>query len=471
MTRPLLAAAAAIVLTAVGLFVANLLLPEPEAALAVGLIVIAALGGLAFWTMRRDAARLRAADRWHRRLRSELMSQSSFLDGLVESVGAISGSLESGRVLDSTADQARRLLAAAAAVVLVPDADGRQLRPTAASGFALGPMAGLAVAADATGSLIAEVARSHTAAAGPVEDGTADPIVSHLRPAGLLAAPLLVMGKLHAVLVLARLEPGEAFGPDDLARAAVFADFAAQAAENALLFERVEALLAQARIREAERSELSRRVVSAEQDERRKLSLYLHDGPLQTLSGVGMMLDAAAEDVAAGEALPALGVLETARERQRAVIRSLRELCFALEPWVLRDQGFVSAVTALADEFERGHAVSIVLDVDAADSLPADDQVCLYQIVREAVTNAVKHARPGRVEVTVTGEPRQGFQMVVRDDGSGFTSGPDDGLPHHGMASMRERAAILSADLRVESVPGSGTTVSVTVPARVVDVA
>ena len=471
MTRPVLAGAAAIVLTAIGLAIANLLLPELAATLAVGVTVTAVVGGLAVWTIRRDTARLRTAEHWQRRLRGELMSQSSFLDGLVESVGAISGSLESGRVLERTADQAQRLLDVDAAVVLVPDADGSALRPAAARGVALGPMAGLAVHTDTAGSLIAEAARSRAAAAGTPAADTADPIAHHLQASCLLAAPLVVMGELHALLVLARLEPDQTFGPDDVTRAAVFADFAAQSAENALLFERVQALLAQTRIREAERAELSRRVVSAEQDERRKLSLYLHDGPLQTLSGVGMMLDAAAEDVSSGQTEPALSVLDTARERQRGVIRSLRELCFALEPWVLRDQGFVTAVKALADEFERGHAVSIVLDVEAASALDPDDQVSLYQIVREAVTNAIKHARPRRIEVTVTGTPEEGFTVAVRDDGAGFTAGPDDGLPHHGMASMRERAAMLAADLRVESVPGAGTTVRVSVPRRTVDVA
>ena len=458
-------------LTAIGFLIAGLALPAGQATLVAGALAITAVGVLAVWALRRDAARLRAAERWQRRLRGELMSQSSFLDGLVGSVGAISGSLDQARVLDRTADQAHELLGVDAALVLVPDADGRHLRPAAACGMALGPMAGLAVAVDTPGSLIAETARSRTAAAGVVAGDAPDPVVGHLQPSCVLAAPLVAMGEVHAVLVVARLEAGQTFGPDDLARATVFADFAAQAAENALLFERVESLLAQAQIRETERAELSRRVVSAEQDERRKLSLYLHDGPLQTLSGVGMMLDAAAEDIGAGESAPALAVLETARERQRGVIRSLRELCFALEPWVLRDQGFVTAVNSLADEFERGHTVSIVLDVDAADELPPDDQVCLYQIVREAVTNAIKHARPTQVEVTVIGSMGDGFQAAVRDDGAGFTSGPDDGLPHHGMASMRERAAILSAELRVDSVPGTGTTVSVHMPGRVVDVA
>jgi signal transduction histidine kinase len=463
-------AAAAFAATALGLVAVEPWLDGAAAAVAVGAAVIVLLGGFAVHALRHDAARLRASEQWQRRLRGELRSQSAFLDRLVASLGAIAGSLEIDRVLERTAEQAQALLDAPVSVVLVADPTGRTLRPAAARGVALGPMAGLTVTADAAGSLIAEAARSGTPTSGAVaEDG--DPVVAHLRPAALLAAPLQALGETYAVLVLARLADGETFAPDDVTRAALFADFAARAAENALLFERVQALLAQAQQREVERGELSRRVVSAEQDERRKLSLYLHDGPLQSLSGVAMMLDAAYEDIGTGAVGDAQTVLETARERQRGVVRSLRELCFALEPWVLRDQGFVSAVSALAGEFERGHRVRIELDVDDADRLPPDDQVCLYQIVREAVTNAVKHARPEHIDVVVTGAPEQGFRAVVRDDGAGFTSGPDDGLPHHGMASMRERAALLSGDLRVESVPGAGTTVSVTLPARVADVA
>ena len=228
-----------------------------------------------------------------------------------------------------------------------------------------------------------------------------------------LAAPLVVMDELHALLVLFRLQGDGGFGPAEVAQAMLLADFGASAAANAQLFERVESLLAQARMRETERLELSRRILSAEQDERRKLSLFLHDGPLQAMSGhrddarrrrrghrPTAVIDAA------------LRVLDTARERQRAVIRSLRELSFALEPWVLRDQGFVVALRALADEMERGHAVSVELDVDAAEELPADDQVFLYQIVREAVQNAVKHAAPRSVWVTVSGDPAAGFELA-----------------------------------------------------------
>ncbi len=438
---------------------------------AAGLAGAGWVAALAHGKIGGQSERLHAYEQWQTKLRSELVGQSAFLDRLVRGLDAVSESLVESRVLDSTAEQARTVLGADVAVVLVPDADGRRLRPAAARGVALGPMADIAVEFEAPGSPLAEAARSRTAAAGGREVVGEDDLCRHLRPTSVLAAPMVAVGELHALLVLAQLGDDKSFGPSDLARASVFADFATRAVENAMLFERVESLLAQARVRETERAELSRRVVSAEQDERRRLSLQLHDGPLSSLSGVGMMLDAAVEDVTAGRLEPALQVLETARQRQRGVIRSLRELCFALEPWVLRDQGFVTAVRALADEFERGHSVRIVLEVDPADALSPDDQVCLYQIVREAVANAIKHARPSTVAVTVSGMPADGFRVTVADDGTGFSAGPDDGLPHHGMASMRERAAILRAELTVESVPGSGTTVSLTMPAAVVDAA
>ena len=398
------------------------------------------------------------------RLRQELIAQSRFLDGLVQSLGAVSAGLDAAMVLEHTAQEAQRLFAADAALVLTPAAGERTLRPAAAAGLALGPLGDVGVDLDA-GSLVAIAARDLAPAAGRPAADSGDELCRRLRPLSLLAVPLAVTGRLHAMLVLLDLGAGREFGPSDITRAGLFADFAARAAENGTLFERVEALLAQARIREAERAELSRRVVSAEQEERRRLSMFLHDGPVQTLSGVTMMLDAAVEALEAGDAEAALRVLQTARERQRSVIGSVRELSFALEPWTLRDQGFETALRAIADRFEADHTVTVALDVEDADHLSHDDQVCLFQIVREAMTNALKHAAPRRIEVSVQGSPQRGIEAKVADDGSGVMRSPDDGLPHHGVASMQERAAILNGRLDIDAVPGRGTTVRVLVGA------
>jgi signal transduction histidine kinase len=402
-----------------------------------------------------------AADETVRTLRAELIAQGAFLDGLVASLGAVTESRDPTEVLELTARQAHELFAADATLVLAPAPGRAVLRPLAAAGLALGPIAELEVALDEPSSLIALAARDRAAGAGPVEDHSVDAICAQIRPTALLAAPLLVGDRLHALLVLLDLGSEHRFGAAELSRATVFCDFAARAVESAALFERVEALLAQARIREAERADLSRRVVSAEQEERRRLSLFLHDGPVQTLSGIGMMLDAAGEEIEAGHPAEAAQLLQTARSRQQEVVRSVRELSFALEPWTLRDQGFATALQAIADRFQTDHSVTVALDVADADTLSHDDQVYLFQIVREAMHNALKHAGGSRIDVVVTGSPAAGLEAFVRDDGHGFGPPPDDGLPHHGMEAMHERAAILGGRLDIDSVAGTGTTVRV----------
>jgi len=85
--------------------------------------------------------------------------------------------------------------------------------------------------------------------------------------------------------------------------------------------------------------------------------------------------------------------------------------------------------------------------------------------MREAMTNALKHATPSRIEVTVQGSPARGIEARVADDGSGVMRSPEDGMPHHGVASMQERAAILNGRLDIDAVPGKGTTVRVLVGA------
>jgi signal transduction histidine kinase len=399
------------------------------------------------------------------RLRRELVAQGRLLDGLVGSLHTVASGLDTAGVLERVTRESHRLFATDAAVMLVPAAGERTLRPVAAAGIALGPLADAEVSIDAPGSAIALAVRDRAPAIATVSDPEVDGLCARLRPRSLLAAPIDAAGRLHGVLVLLDLGSDSRLGPAELGHVGLFAGFAAQAAENAALFDRVEALLAQARIRESERAELSRRVVSAEQEERRRLSTFLHDGPVQTLSGVGMMLDAVEESIRAGKPDAALAVLHTARERQRGVIKEMRELSFVLEPWTLRDQGFATAIRAMADQFEQAHRVTVKLDVEAAEALEVDDQVYLFGIVREAMQNALKHAACSTIRVSVHGSPDDGLEAQIADDGSGVLRDPDDGLPHHGMASMRERAAILNGRLDVDAVPGEGTTVRVLVGA------
>ncbi len=113
-----------------------------------------------------------------------------------------------------------------------------------------------------------------------------------------------------------------------------------------------------------EHARLSDQLITAEQEERRRIALFLHDGPVQSMSGIALMLDAVIAAVEGGRTEEAERVLGSALEKQRQTIRSLRDLSFELEPVVLRDQGFGPAVSALADQLGMANKIQIDLDVD-----------------------------------------------------------------------------------------------------------
>src|SRR5207247_2980631 len=121
------------------------------------------------------------------------------------------------------------------------------------------------------------------------------------------------------------------------------------AAISAYLTTRQRRLLHEAADRERERQRLAEQLITAEQDERRRLALFLHDGPVQALAGIALMLDAVGHAIDDANLEAARSVLNEALERQRDAIRSLRDLSFSLEPVVLRDQGIEPAVRGLAD--------------------------------------------------------------------------------------------------------------------------
>src|SRR5476651_939626 len=125
------------------------------------------------------------------------------------------------------------------------------------------------------------------------------------------------------------------------------------------------------------------RLIAAEQDERRRIALFLHDGPVQHLAGIALMLDAALQSMVEGKIEDARGVMTSALSRQRQIIRELRDLSFALEPVVLRDQGFWPALEELASQIGTAHELRVDLDVGEAERIGESAQIALYTIIRE----------------------------------------------------------------------------------------
>jgi signal transduction histidine kinase len=211
---------------------------------------------------------------------------------------------------------------------------------------------------------------------------------------------------------------------------------------------------------EAEREWLVARLITAEQDERRRLSVALHDGPLQSLSGVALMQDAALAAIREGRTAEATTLLEGAVERERAIIQELRDLSFAIEPVVLRDADLEVAVRQLADQLERARGIAVEVDVAAAAALGERSQVALYQVVREALSQAADR-RPTRVSIAVRETAEQGYEASVADDGVAERR-------RASVEALEERARLLGAVVEVVTDDG-GTAVSISIPRYVAE--
>jgi signal transduction histidine kinase len=247
-----------------------------------------------------------------------------------------------------------------------------------------------------------------------------------------------------------RLTRQRPFDRDDVVRATVLADFAAREHENA-------ELLDDARVREAERSRLSDQLITAEQDERRRLANELHDGAVQSLSGVALLLDAGLNSIEEGRGEEAQQIIRRALERHRATIGELRNLSFNLEPVVLRDQGFAPAVRALTDQIGLAHNVRVEVDVEAADQLAEKTQAAMYQIIREALDQAVHRGPPQTLSVTMRQTPDGGLETAIADDAPGERR-------RRSLEELEERARTLNGVLTVDQGEEAGTTVRVVLP-------
>jgi signal transduction histidine kinase len=261
-----------------------------------------------------------------------------------------------------------------------------------------------------------------------------------------IVIPLRARDEEIGALRLTRARP---FDREDVVRATVLADFAAREHENAQLLD-------DARVREAERSRLSDQLITAEQDERRRLANELHDGAVQSLSGVALLLDAGLNSIAEGRDAEAREIIGRALERHRATIGQLRNLSFNLEPVVLRDQGFGAAVRALTDQIALAHSVQVEVDVDAAERLAQQTQAAMYQIIREAVDQAVRRG-PNNLKVTMRETDDGELETAIADDAPGERR-------RRSLDELAERARTLNGVLTVDQGEEVGTTVRVVLP-------
>jgi len=223
-------------------------------------------------------------------------------------------------------------------------------------------------------------------------------------------------------------------------------------------------------LREAESSariqarSLSRRTIDTEAGVRRRLAEAIHDGPLQELTSVELMLASAEQALDHGEDQRGREALTEARSLTRSNISFLRDEIVELGPHAFEELSFEQAVADCIELWERRFSLTVKAEIDA-DGLRSEVSGPLFRITQEAVANAGKHA--GASTVTVRLRCRAGRALLqVEDDGRGF--GDVDPLGaiepgHIGLASMRERAEMLGGELAIDS-DDRGTLVRVSAP-------
>jgi signal transduction histidine kinase len=169
------------------------------------------------------------------------------------------------------------------------------------------------------------------------------------------------------------------------------------------------------------------------------------------------MLDAAVHAIEDGRGPDALGIIGSALDKHRDTIRSLRDLSFNIEPVVLRDQGFVTAVGALANQLGMEHAVRIEVDVEAAERLGEREQVGLYQVIRESLSQAVLRGPPSKISVLVRETDEGGLEAVIADNGKGERR-------MRTLGAIAERVTTLNGRFSVEQGADGGTALHVVLP-------
>ncbi|MBI2518342.1 MAG: sensor histidine kinase [Opitutae bacterium] len=218
-----------------------------------------------------------------------------------------------------------------------------------------------------------------------------------------------------------------------------------------------------ARQRAEQDLQVSRTMLNQSQEERAQLGRELHDNICQTLYAVSLTLDSVRKRMNAEPELAQR--LELCQTEMRRLNQQVRSYLSQLEPDEIARETFADALEQMLDVMTANRDIEVVrqLENETLAHIPPEQAIGVVSILREAISNAVRHG--GAKRLTVRAERGDTTVILaVQDDGSGFTPSGATSREGHGLANMEARAAALGGSLRVESVPGKGTRVLLLLP-------
>jgi PAS domain S-box-containing protein len=225
-------------------------------------------------------------------------------------------------------------------------------------------------------------------------------------------------------------------------------------------------LLEQSHRLQGQLRQLSRQILTAQEEERREISRELHDVVAQTLAGINIRLAVLKKEAALDSRNLGRDIARTQRLVEKSV-EIVHQFARELRPAVLDDLGLVPALQAFLKDFTMRTGIRANLKATAkVEQLDLARRTVLFRVAQEALTNVSRHARAGRVEVSLQDAPGS-LSMRIKDDGKSFDvrrALDGKGRKRLGLLGMRERLEMIGGGFGIESVPGKGTTIIASIP-------
>lgn len=385
---------------------------------------------------------------------AEIKRRSSQLDALRSAALTLTTELDLATVLQRVVDLARGLVDARYGALGVLDENGEYIEQFITSGITPEQRA-----------LLGAPPRGHGLLGALIKEGTPiriPEIATDPRSVGfppnhppmhsLLGVPITSKGNIIGDLYMTdkKPRPGESgaafavFNTEDQQVLEMFATQAAIAIENAQLYRQKQQLVLL--------------------QERERIGMDLHDGIIQSIYAIGLMLEDGAlrisEQPAGAREQINRGILEL-----NDVIRDIRNYILDLRPQRFQGRDLKRGLDELARDLRANSFLTVGLEMDGVDAsdLTPEQTVEILHIAQEALTNVRKHAGATRVDVTLSHNDDR-LSLAIRDDGAGITQTRGDGAGGHGLNNMRERARSLGGELEIEPVDPRGTLVTLTIP-------
>lgn len=212
--------------------------------------------------------------------------------------------------------------------------------------------------------------------------------------------------------------------------------------------------------REVLRRQLLEKVISTQEDERRRIARELHDSTSQNLTSLIVGLRIMETNCAKCASISKATDL---RDVASKTLDEVQDLSMRLRPRVLDDLGLAAALERLAHEWQARYKIPADVVIQLSERLPGDVETAIYRIVQEALTNIARHAQAKSASILIE-KLGETVRAIVEDDGVGFDVSTNQGERHLGLLGMRERAELLGGTLTIESTPERGTSVFIEIP-------